>query len=209
MRITDRVTGSSDGAAMATRALRPRPAYLVLALTLIGGACYVSMGAIANYGRHGGYVHHVSWLLAVSLGASVIAFLYGAVALIVFIRYPKPPWRVTRLFAASPLSIAPTQREDEMHPSWILTTAFAASVFGATLLAAIVAWSPHVVRNVDEQWGGWFAGRPGVGLLPWIEPLSSPVAAVAIAAFAGVVAIRCRGSCPATSAPCSPGSPRA
>ena len=43
MRITDRVTGSTDGATSATRALRPRPVYLVLALALIGGATYVSI----------------------------------------------------------------------------------------------------------------------------------------------------------------------
>lgn len=192
LRVADRLTGSSEGAAMATRALRPRPVYLILALALLGGAAYVSIGAIANYGREGGYVHNIGWLLALSLGASGVALLYGAVALLVFIRYPRPPWRVTRLFEASPLSVAPSAETGELHPSWVLTTTFVVLVFGATLLAAIVGWSPHVVRAFDEQWGDWFAGRPGAGLLPWIEPLTGPVAAVAVAAFAGMAAIRCR-----------------
>ena len=91
------------------RGLRPRPVYLLVSMTLIGGAAYVAIGSVANYVRHEGYVSDIAWLLATALIVAVVALRYGVVSGRVFVTWPTPPPGLDGVLAGSPLTTRPAR----------------------------------------------------------------------------------------------------
>ena len=72
-------TGDESAQPPACRGLRPRPVYLLLALTFGGGGVYVAIGSIAHYFRPQCYVADIAWLLSLALVVAAVAFFYAAV----------------------------------------------------------------------------------------------------------------------------------
>ncbi|WP_280339388.1 hypothetical protein, partial [Nocardia neocaledoniensis] len=83
--------------------LRPRPVYLLIALTLAGGALYVTIGSVANFFQQPGWVADIAWLLSLSLAVAVGAAGDWAGAAPRVVRVTKPPARPARGVANNPV----------------------------------------------------------------------------------------------------------
>lgn len=175
------------------RGLRPRPVYLLWAVALIGGACYVAIGSIRNFQRHGGYVSDISWLLALALVVSGVLAVLGAVALAVFVVWPRTPQWCEHLLNTSLLTTSPVEPGTVLaKPPWRTTSAFLMFSGAAALACFIVAASTAWVQGFDNAVADWFVRVD----LTWWAPITNASygwfgvgALVVVAALAGA---RCR-----------------
>jgi hypothetical protein len=188
--VADEVLGRPSGS---VAGLRPRPVYLLVGATLIGGAAYVFIGSFANFVRTGGYVEGRTWLLALAGAASTVAVIYGATALAVFARWPQPPAWTRGALMHTPLGAPALSDEDHLgRPSWRLSTALAASVALTAVVAALVAWSPGMVASWDDHVARWLRDHDPLGQLSLLDPAGWTRMALAIALLTGLAAWRCR-----------------
>lgn len=173
--------------------LRPRPVYLLTALTLGGGGLYVAIGSLANYLRPGGYVAHIAWLLALALVVSLVAVIYATVAMVVFVRYPSPPNAMHQVLAHSLLTTRSTAGGQWTGgPSWRLSAGVMASGAAAGLLSLVVAAAPHVVNGGDRRLSDWFHG---LALPWWTQPtdlMFRTETVLALVVLVGLASARCR-----------------
>ncbi|RDI55274.1 alkaline phosphatase D family protein [Nocardia mexicana] len=186
-------TATHDPDSPARRGLRPRPVYLLIALTLWGGAVYVTIGSVANYFQQPGWVADIAWLLCLSLGVVAIAGYYGTVAAIVFARYPAPPPTVSRTLTNTPLTTRPVEGEQWLaQPPWQLGAGFLAALAASSLLSLVVAASPYVVAGFDRSVADWFRGLSAV---PWSRFTTFAFdtrTVVALVVLVGLATLRCR-----------------
>ncbi|BCK56069.1 alkaline phosphatase D family protein [Nocardia wallacei] len=187
------VAGDRGAETPARRGLRPRPVYLLIALTLCGGAVYVAIGSVANYFQERGYVADIAWLLVIASSTVLLATYYGVVAAIVFVRYPAPPAALTRVLTGSLLTTRPVDGQEWLgRPSWKLGAGFMAATAGAALLSLVVAASPHVVDGFDRRAADWL-GEASIPLLSSITDAAFRTeTVVALVVVVGLAAMRCR-----------------
>ncbi len=175
------------------RGLRSRPVYALLAVTLVGGAAYVSIGSIANYLRADGYVGDIAWLLSLALAVSAVALVLGVVAGVTFVTWPSPPTWTGTWLRRSLLTTRPIDSSSPLaRPSWHLGAAVASSAAVAGILGLAVGGSPHLVEGFDERLGTWFDHFE----LGWWGTLTDTVfgtgGVVLVAVVVSVAALRCR-----------------
>ncbi|MBF6241091.1 alkaline phosphatase D family protein [Nocardia otitidiscaviarum] len=183
--------GTPDSAAR--RGLRPRPVYLLIAITLLGGALYVTIGSIANFFQQPGWVADIAWLLIVSLAVAGAAVYYGVIAAIVFARYPRPPARWSRALTNSLLTTRPVDGDEWLgRPNWRLGAGFMAATAAAALLSLILGASPYVVEGFDAYVENWFAG---LSIPFWTDVTDRAFATPTVLVYVvlvGLAAMRCR-----------------
>lgn len=194
----EQVAGHSTAAAVRTgaatretleHALRPRTFYALGALTLIGVAVEVLVGATANYFRAGGYVEGGAtvWAIAVLVGGGLATA--GGTCAALLVTWPHPPsWTrlaLTRTFLG--------RRPDADEPDvarlvlgWMTLVAGAATV----LLAMIVALSPHVVHGPDTEITESAAGWDWPEAVP-LDLLGDTRIALVLALLVGLATLRC------------------
>ncbi|WP_280460363.1 alkaline phosphatase D family protein [Nocardia carnea] len=187
------VLGENSPEPPAARGLRPRPVYLLTALSLIGGALYVTIGSVANYFQEPGYVADISWLLCLALTASAVAVYFGTVAAVVFFRYSDPPNRLRRVLTNSLLTTRPVEgAEWAARPPWRLSAGFMAATAVAALLTLILAASPYVVEGFDERGAEWLDGMT----TPWLTRVTDIAfdtrTVLAMVVLVGLASMRCR-----------------
>jgi membrane-associated phospholipid phosphatase len=191
--VADRVRGTSRVAPPETMGLRPRSVYLQLSVAFAAAAAYVSIGSIGNYSREGGYVSGFGWLLAIAIAVSAGALYYAAIAFVLFVSYPLVPVRLAPEFARSFLSVDPVEPSTGAdRPDWRLTTVTLVTGGAAAALALVVAWSPHVVDDLDRRLAEWTADWSPGRWLGWFEPAGDTRVALALMVVALVVSARCR-----------------
>jgi membrane-associated phospholipid phosphatase len=173
------------------RVLRPRSAYLVTALTCLGVAASVVIGALGAYARPGGYVSHTAWLLALSLVTGTLMLWLGLGAGLLFARYPDTPAWATELLISTPLGHAPGSDQDRSRRTSRL--GWAAAVAGGTFVAITLAVgsSREAFARADlramEAIGGW----DWVEQVDWLYVLGRTEVAIVAALVVGVATLRC------------------
>jgi membrane-associated phospholipid phosphatase len=173
--------------------LRPRPVYALLGVALVAVAVYVAVGATGNYVRERGYLSDIAWLLAASWGVVVVAALYGLAALATWWTYPEPGALFRRLVRSSALTVAPGEPGVATgRPSWRVTAGLAAAMASFALLAMIVGWSPHVIRNLDDDLARFLGDLPFEDYTAKLDPVGSTPVAIAVALIVALGAFRCR-----------------
>ncbi|MBW0272797.1 hypothetical protein ATM97_22155 [Nocardia sp. MH4] len=184
-------TGESDTAA--ARGLRPRPVYLLIALTLAGGALYVTIGSVANFFQQPGWVADIAWLLSLSLAVAVAAACYAAVAAVVFVRYPAPPSRLTRVLTNTPLTTRPVDGAEWLaRPPWQLGAGFMAATAASALLSLVVAASPYVVDGFDRTAAAWFDGLSAPLWSRFTAAAFDTRTVLVLVVLVGLASLRCR-----------------
>lgn len=184
-------TPDSDTAAQ--RGLRPRPVYLLIALTLVGGALYVTIGSVANFFQQPGWVADIAWLLILSLAVAVAAACYGVVSGLVFIRYPTPSARLTRVLTNTPLTTRPVNGDEWLaRPPWQLGAGFLAATAASALLSLVVAASPYVVDGFDRRVAAWFDGLSAPVWTRFTDAAFDTRTVLALVVLVGLASIRCR-----------------
>ncbi len=182
--LLDRPTSVAPG-------LRPRPVYIMIALTLLATAAYVAIGSIANFFRPAGYVGDIAWLLSLAAIVVVVTSAYGITALVVALTWPRPPAWARGVLLGSPLGTG-LDAEDVGHPSWRLTAALFWTVAMAAVVSLVVAWSPDVIASLDEEIADWFARHDPLADLAFLDPLGRTSVAIGVALLGGLAALRCR-----------------
>ncbi|MFC9994018.1 alkaline phosphatase D family protein [Nocardia sp. NPDC127526] len=173
--------------------LRPRPVYLLIALALLGGTVYVTIGSVANYFQQPGWVADIAWLLWVSLLVGAAACGYGIVAAIVFARYPTPPRRLNRMLTTSLLTTRPVYGAQwQGRPSWRLGAGFMTAAAVSGLLSLVVGASPYVVDGFDHYVAGWFDGMSVAFWTRFTNLAFATPTILALAVLVGLAAMRCR-----------------
>lgn len=186
-------TGTHRPDSAARRGLRPRPVYLLIALTLGGCALYVAVGSVANYFQQPGWVADIAWLLIVSLVVATAACYYGGVAAVVFARYLSPPARVTRALTNSLLTTRPVSGPEWLgRPSWKLGAGFMAATATAGLLSLIIAASPYVTDSFDRTVADWFDGMSALGWTRFVNVAFNTTSVLGLMILVGLAAMRCR-----------------
>ncbi|WP_280300192.1 phosphatase PAP2 family protein [Nocardia neocaledoniensis] len=184
-------TRAPDSAA--ARGLRPQPVYLLIALTLAGGALYVTIGSVANFFQQPGWVADIAWLLSLSLAVAVAAACYAAVAATVFVRYPSPPSRLTRVLTNTPLTTRPVDGDEWLaRPPWQLGAGFMAATAGSALLSLIIAASPYVVDGFDRRVADWFDGLSASWWSRFTDAAFDTRTVLALVILVGLASLRCR-----------------
>ncbi|QLY28579.1 alkaline phosphatase D family protein [Nocardia huaxiensis] len=186
-------TGTTRPDSPARQGLRPRPVYLLTALTLGGGAVYVAIGSIANFFQEPGWVADIAWLLVVSLGVTAAASYYGVIAATVFARYPTPPPEIRRPLTDSLLTTRPVSDGDwQGRPSWKLGAGFMAATAFAALLSLVVAASPYVVDGFDRWVAEWFHNLSIPAWTRFTNFAFSTESVLALVVLVGLATLRCR-----------------
>lgn len=189
--VAEHVTSGAPASTALERTLRPRSAYLITALTCIGAAGYVVIGALGNYGRENGYVADIAWLLALSLITGMLLLWLGVGAGMLFARYPRTPAWATELLISTPLGQAPDADREGSRRRFLLAWAatVAAGVFAIITLG--VGSSRSAFADADQQlldvigdWG-WLERIEGVHLLGRTE------VAVGAVLLVGGATLRC------------------
>ncbi len=191
--VADVTAGRPTDGEPSTRGLRPRPVYLLLAATFIGGGLYVAIGSAANTMRPDGYVHDIAWLLSVALVVALFAVVYGAAALVTFVRYPRPPVVMRSLLTHSLLTTMPIEPDrGGRRPSWRVTASVLVGAAVSALLSLVVAWSPHVLGRADRTAARWADQLDGLATFGPLQLVGRTEIAIALTALAVFAALRCR-----------------
>jgi membrane-associated phospholipid phosphatase len=184
------MTGASATASL-EHVLRPRSAYLLTALTCIGAAMYVVIGAVGNYGRDNGYVSDIAWLLALSVITGFLLLWLGIGAGLLYARYPDtPPW-ATELLISTPLGQAPDSDRAGSRRRFLL--GWSATVVGTTfaLITLGVGSSRRAFADADERLSDTVRSWEWVDRLEGVHLLGRTEVAVAAALLIGVATLRC------------------
>jgi membrane-associated phospholipid phosphatase len=191
--IADSVLARPPQTPPSARGLRPRPVYLMIGVTMVAGSIFVLAGSIANYTRQEGNVGDIAWIVALAAVVVAVAGLFGVTALAVFVRWPTPPDSVVGFVMRTPLGTEPLDPRARLaRPSWRLTAALLAVTALAATIALLVAWSPHVLTEVDRSTADWLADRDPLRALTFLDPIGESGVAIALALLAGLAAVRCR-----------------
>lgn len=184
-------TDTSDGPEQ--RGLRSRPAYVVLAVALIGAALYLGLGSVANYRYRGGAFGRSASLLALGLSAAAVALALGALAGVVVATWPSPPARARPLLRRSMLTTQPIEGAPTLrHPPRRLGAAVMACAGIAALLTVVVGGAPHLIDAFDRRVGIWFE-RFELGWWTTVtENVFGTEGVIALALVVSVAALRCR-----------------
>ncbi len=167
-----------------------RPAYLITALVLAGGAVYIAIGSTANFMRDGGYVRDIGWLLAVSLGLALVLGFIGGVAMTVFLTWPRPaPWTLGTIRAA-PLTINPNRPGAEL--SWTYATGVALSAVSTVVITLIVASGRSIANDIDAPVARWIVEADWIDRIGAIDPFGQTIFSVALVIVIGLSAFRCK-----------------
>ncbi|MFC9962650.1 alkaline phosphatase D family protein [Nocardia ignorata] len=186
-------TATSEPDTAARRGLRPRPVYLLIALTLAGGAVYVTIGSVANFFQQPGWVADIAWLLSLSLAVAVAALAYAVVSALVFVHYPSPPRRLARVLTNTPLTTRPVDgAEWSARPPWQLGAGFMAAAAASALLSLVVAASPYVVDGFDRRVAAWFDGLSTPALSRFTDAAFDTRTVLVLVVLVGLASIRCR-----------------
>lgn len=186
-------TATQDPDSAAQRGLRPRPVYLLITLTLAGGALYVTVGSVANFFQQPGWVADIAWLLSLSLVVAGAAVCYAAVSAIVFVRYPSPPARLARVLTNTPLTTRPVDGEEwSARPPWQLGAGFMAATAASALLSLVIAASPYVVDGFDRRVAAWFDGLSAPAWSGVTDAAFDTRTVLALVVLVGLASIRCR-----------------
>ncbi|HSP01972.1 MAG TPA: alkaline phosphatase D family protein [Acidimicrobiales bacterium] len=183
-------TGASATAAL-EQVLRPRSAYLLTALTCIGAAMYVVIGAVGNYGRDNGYVSDIAWLLALSVITGFLLLWLGIGAGLLYARYPDTPAWATELLISTPLGQAPDSDRAGSRRRFLL--GWSATVVGTTfaLITLSVGSSRGAFADADERLSDTVRAWEWVDQLEGVHLLGRTEVAVAAALLIGVATLRC------------------
>jgi len=191
--VADLTAGVVAQRAPSQRGLRARPVYLLLAACLVGGGLYVAIGSTANTLRPNGYVQDIAWLLSLALVVSMFAVVYGTVALLTYLRYPRAPLGVRSLAAHCLLTTMPIDPDgNARRPSWRVGAAVLIGTAASALLSLVAAWSPHVLDDTDRTVAGWAARLEGAVTFGPLQLIGRTEIALALAALAALAAWRCR-----------------
>ncbi|MGH1491471.1 MAG: alkaline phosphatase D family protein [Acidimicrobiales bacterium] len=167
-----------------------RPTYLITAILLVGGAAYVAIGSAANFMRDQGYVRDIGWLLAVSLGLSLVLGFLGGVSLAVFRSWPNPPpWTYGSLRRA-PLSTTPGRAD--LGPSWTLTSLTIGAALVTALLTLIVGSGRSIALRIDRPISDWLVEAAWLDRLSFLDPFGATPISVGLVLLIGLSAFRCR-----------------
>lgn len=105
-RSTALVTTHGLPAALRDRSgLRPRRTYAVAGLFACGLAIYGAIGSVGNFVGLTPWSEGVAWVLALLLGVSTAFGVVGAAALLVAVRFERPPAWARRLLTWTPLTV--------------------------------------------------------------------------------------------------------
>lgn len=189
--IADHVATGREASASLDQALRPRIAYLVTSLTCLFVAVYVVIGAIGNYGKPGGYVSDIAWLLALSLLSGLLLLWLAVGSGLLFARFPETPAWAAELLLSTPLGQAPERDEPTTLRRFLLGWAaiISAGVFGVVTLG--VASARAAFQAADERVLG------AVDDWTWLEHFELPnllgrsEVVLALALVIGVATLRC------------------
>ncbi|HEX6197108.1 MAG TPA: alkaline phosphatase D family protein [Jiangellaceae bacterium] len=185
------LTGEAPATAMRA-AVRPRVYYLLTAITTLGIAVYVVIGATANYFRTNGYVAGVAWLWAVAMILGMLLAFVGGQAWRIFRAWPVPPPSTSVLLVQTPLGRSSTAAVEAEVPRLLLGWATTAATVTTGILVLMVTaqppwfveWADTAILDVVTGWG-WASALP-------LEAVGKPELAVVLAALVGVSTLRCR-----------------
>lgn len=167
-----------------------RPAYLLTAVVLVGGALYIAVGSTANFLRDGGYVRDIGWLLSLSLALAVVLGFLGGVSFVVFWTWPRPPpWTLGPLRTA-PLTVTPGLQG--MRPSWAVGAGLVLSAVATGIVTLIVASGRSVAREIDEPIARWLVEARWIDQLEPIDPFGRTIISILLVVCIGLSAFRCR-----------------
>jgi len=191
--LVESITDSLPPRAPSQRGLRARPVYLLLAAAVAGGGVYVAIGSTANTLRTNGYVRDIAWLLSLALVVSLFAVVYGVVALITFLRFPRPPLVIRSVLAHCLLTTVPVDPDGRAgRPSWRVSAAVLIGTAMSALLSLVAAWSPHVLDRADRTVAGWAARIEGAVTFGPLQLIGRTEIALVLTALAVIAALRCR-----------------
>ncbi|MDH3678953.1 MAG: alkaline phosphatase D family protein [Acidimicrobiia bacterium] len=173
-----------------TMGILSRPAYLVSALVLVGGAAYIAIGSTANFLRDGGYVSDIGWLLALSLGLAVMLGFLGAVALAVFWSWPRPASWTLGALRAAPLTVNPTR--PGAGPSWSLGAATLLAGLATGVVTLLVGSGRSIAAEIDEPISQWIVEASWIDRLTIIDLYGRTTISIVFVMVIGLSAFRCR-----------------
>lgn len=186
------VVSGRDASATLGLALRPRLAYLLTSLTCLFVAIYVVIGAVGNYGKPGGYVGDIAWLLALSLVSGVLLLWLAVGSGLLYARFPHTPAWTTELLLSTPLGQPPRHGEPEggarrFALGWAAVVS--TGLFGVVTLGVASARSSFQAadRRVLEEITRW----TWLEHFEWVNVLGRSEVAVAVALVIGVATLRC------------------
>ena len=173
--------------------LRPRAAYGVWAVVFLVVALYISIGALLNYTRVGGYVSDIAWLLALALTLAAVFGFAAGVSASLWLRWHDPPIWLRATAVRTRLTGSTADKADEPDvPGWRLTTSVLVTAVVAAMFTLMVGSSPHVVDDLDESVAGWIRDRGVFDALRFLDPWGSTEMSLALAVVIGLAALRCR-----------------
>lgn len=187
----DHVVSGREASASLERALRPRLVYVVTSLTCLFIAVYVVIGAVGNYGKPGGYVSDIAWLLALSLLSSLLLLWLALGSGLLFARFPDTPAWAAEMLLSTPLGQPPEAEEPHSLRRFLLGWAalISAGVFGVVTLG--VASARSAFQAADERVLG------AVGDWSWLDHFELPnvlgrsEVVLVVALLIGVATLRC------------------
>lgn len=185
------VTTGRPATAALDKALRPRVAYLLTSLTCLAVAVYIVVGAIGNYGKPGGYLSDVGWLLAVSLVSSLLLLWLALGSGLLFARFPDtPPW-ATELLLSTPLGQPPEGDEPQTLRRFVLGWAaiLSTGVFGVITLG--VASARTGFQAADERVMEAIRDWSWLDHFEWPNVLGRSEVILGLALLIGVATLRC------------------
>jgi membrane-associated phospholipid phosphatase len=183
-------TGASATAAL-EQVLRPRSAYLLTALTCIGAAAYVVIGAVGNYSRENGYVSDIAWLLALSVITGFLLLWLGVGAGLLYARYPDTPAWATELLISTPLGQTPDSDRAGSRRRFLL--GWSATVAGTAfaLITLGVGSSRSAFADADEALSETVRSWDWLERIDWVHLLGRTEVGVGAAVLVGVATLRC------------------
>lgn len=185
------VTTGRPASATLDQALRPRVAYLLTSLSCLAVAVYVVIGAAANYGKPGGYLGDVGWLLAVSLVSSILLLWLGVGSGLLFARFPDtPPW-ATELLLSTPLGQPPDEGGPRSVRRFVLGWAAIVSAGGFAVITLGVASARSTFQAADERILEAIGDWTWLDAFRWLIVLGRSEVAVGVALVIGVATLRC------------------
>jgi membrane-associated phospholipid phosphatase len=168
-----------------------RPAYLISALALTGGAAYIAIGSTANFLREQGYVRDIGWLLAVSLVLALVLGFLGGVSLAVYRSWPHPPaWTLGPLRTA-PLTTNPGR--NGRGPSWGLSVGIGAGALFTGVIALMVGSGRSIALDIDRPIADRIVEAQWIDTLRFVDhPFGGTIVSIVFVALIGLTGFRCR-----------------
>ncbi len=196
-RRADIAAGAVVGTTMGDREPNPddlgmltRPTYLITAVVLTAGAAYVAIGSTANFMRDQGYVRDIGWLLALSLGLSMVLGFLGGVSLAVFRSWPNPPSWTYGSLRTAPLSTTPGLVG--VGPSWALTSSVITAGLFTALLTLMVGSGRSIAMRIDRPISDWLVEATWLDRLSLFDPFGATIISIGLVLLIGLSAFRCR-----------------